>query len=143
MEVKEILNHGLTLAQADQLLDDIIEFPAVEARFQRLRPLTDFRKDDAEARVCKFASKKIYVCVWLLVLVLLFFGIARLVVMGTFDAHIHTHTHLSRGMDGMDGWMEWMNAWLYPRFESLCVYMYIIYTYMCTLHVLTTDLARV
>lgn len=53
MGVKEILNHGLTLAQADQLLEKVVEFPEINARFERIRPITDFRKDDAEARVCK------------------------------------------------------------------------------------------
>lgn len=53
MEVKEILNHGLTLRQADQLLDKTISFPEIGSTFERIRPITDFRKDDAEARVCK------------------------------------------------------------------------------------------
>lgn len=53
MEVKEILNHGLTLRQADHLLDKTISFPEIGSTFERIRPITDFRKDDAEARVCK------------------------------------------------------------------------------------------
>ena len=53
MEVKEILNHGLTLAQADQLLPKILDFSEINAKFERIRPITDFRKDDNEARVCK------------------------------------------------------------------------------------------
>ncbi|KAI5365217.1 hypothetical protein Slin15195_G047540 [Septoria linicola] len=55
MEVKEILNHGLTLAQADELLDKVVEFPEIDAKFERVRPITDFRKDDYEARV-------LYIC---------------------------------------------------------------------------------
>lgn len=54
MEVKEILNHGLTLRQADHLLDKTISFPEIGSTFERIRPITDFRKDDAEARVCKY-----------------------------------------------------------------------------------------
>lgn len=56
MEVKETLNHGLTLAQADELLDKVVEFPDIDAKFERVRPITDFRKDDYEARVCKYES---------------------------------------------------------------------------------------
>lgn len=48
-------NHGFTLDDADLLLDPIIEFPEINAAFERVRPITDFRKDDAEARV-------LYIC---------------------------------------------------------------------------------
>ena len=48
-------NHGLTLEDADRLLEPFVEFPDVGAIFGRIRPLTDFRKDDAEARV-------LYIC---------------------------------------------------------------------------------
>lgn len=48
-------NHGLTLEDADRLLDPIVDFPAIGAAFERVRPITDFRKDDAEARV-------LYIC---------------------------------------------------------------------------------
>lgn len=48
-------NHGLTLEDAERLLDPILHFPEMNMAFERLRPITDFRKDDAEARV-------LYVC---------------------------------------------------------------------------------
>jgi hypothetical protein len=48
-------NHGLTLEDADRLLEPIVDFPEVGALFERIRPLTDFRKDDDCARV-------LYVC---------------------------------------------------------------------------------
>ena len=50
-----MINHGLTLEDADRLLDPIIEFPEINTAFERLRPITDFRKDDTEARV-------LYIC---------------------------------------------------------------------------------
>lgn len=40
---------------ADGLLDPIVDLPEVGALFERIRPLTDFRKDDNEARI-------LYVC---------------------------------------------------------------------------------
>lgn len=49
------MNHGLTLEDADRLLDAVVDFPDLGAAFERVRPLTDFRKDDAEARV-------LYIC---------------------------------------------------------------------------------
>lgn len=48
-------NHGLTVEDADQLLDPVVDFPEIGAAFERVRPITDFRKDDAEARV-------LYIC---------------------------------------------------------------------------------
>lgn len=48
-------NHGLTLEDADHLLDLIVDFPDINAAFERVKPITDFRKDDAEARV-------LYIC---------------------------------------------------------------------------------
>lgn len=48
-------NHGLTIDDADRLLDPIVDFPDIGAAFERVRPITDFRKDDAEARV-------LYIC---------------------------------------------------------------------------------
>ena len=48
-------NHGLTIEDADRLLESIINFPDINAVFERVRPLTDFRKDDDEARI-------LYIC---------------------------------------------------------------------------------
>ena len=48
-------NHGLTVEDADRLLEPIVDFSEINAVFERIRPLTDFRKDDAEARI-------LYVC---------------------------------------------------------------------------------
>ena len=48
-------NHGLTLEDSDRLLEPIVDFPEIDALFERISPLTDFRKDDAEARV-------LYIC---------------------------------------------------------------------------------
>ncbi|CAK4034618.1 Hypothetical predicted protein [Lecanosticta acicola] len=44
-------NHGLTLDDADHLLEPNVTVPGVEAVFERVRAMTDFRKDDVEARV--------------------------------------------------------------------------------------------
>lgn len=54
MSTGTIKNHGLTLDDADRLLEAIVDFPGV-GLFERVRALTDFRKDDTEARV-------LYVC---------------------------------------------------------------------------------
>lgn len=48
-------NHGFTIEDADTLLDRIVTFPEINASFERLKPITDFRKDDAEARI-------LYIC---------------------------------------------------------------------------------
>ena len=48
-------NHGLTVDDADRLLDRVVHFPQIGAKFERIRPITDFRKDDAEARI-------LYIC---------------------------------------------------------------------------------
>ena len=48
-------NHGLTVEDADRLLESVVHFPRINATFERGRPITDFRKDDAEARV-------LYIC---------------------------------------------------------------------------------
>ncbi|KAK4507064.1 hypothetical protein PRZ48_000798 [Zasmidium cellare] len=48
-------NHGLTVEDADRLLDPIVDFPDIGSAFERVRPITDFRKDDAEARI-------LYIC---------------------------------------------------------------------------------
>ncbi|SMR53541.1 unnamed protein product [Zymoseptoria tritici ST99CH_1E4] len=48
-------NHGLTVDDADRLLDKIINIPERNSAFERLRPITDFRKDDSEARI-------LYIC---------------------------------------------------------------------------------
>jgi hypothetical protein len=50
-----IKNHGLTLDDADRLLEPIVDFPGEGFLFERLRPITNFRKDDTEARV-------LYIC---------------------------------------------------------------------------------
>lgn len=50
-----MINHGLTLEDADRLLDPIVDFPEVDSAFERIRPITDFRKDDNEARI-------LYIC---------------------------------------------------------------------------------
>lgn len=46
-----MINHGLTTADADRLLDPIVGFPEIDSAFERIRPITDFRKDDNEARI--------------------------------------------------------------------------------------------
>lgn len=46
-----MINHGLTAEDADRLLDPIVEFPEIDFAFERIRPITDFRKDDSEARI--------------------------------------------------------------------------------------------
>lgn len=46
-----MINHGLTIADAERLLDSVVEFPEIESAFERIRPITDFRKDDNEARI--------------------------------------------------------------------------------------------
>lgn len=50
-----MINHGLTPEDADRLLDPIVEFPEINATFERVRNITDFRKDDNEARI-------LYIC---------------------------------------------------------------------------------
>lgn len=51
MSTGPLKNHGLTLEDADRILDPVVEFPEINAVFERVRPITDFRKDDEEARV--------------------------------------------------------------------------------------------
>lgn len=46
-----MVNHGLTAEDADRLLDPIVDFPEINSAFERIRPITDFRKDDNEARI--------------------------------------------------------------------------------------------
>lgn len=48
-------NHGLTVEDADRLLEPIVDFPDKGLSFERVRPITDFRKDDMEARI-------LYIC---------------------------------------------------------------------------------
>lgn len=43
-------NHGLTVEDADRLLEPIVEFDN-GLLFERVKPITDFRKDDTEARI--------------------------------------------------------------------------------------------
>lgn len=50
-----MINHGLTAEDADRLLDAVVEFPEINSSFERVRPITDFRKDDNEARI-------LYIC---------------------------------------------------------------------------------
>lgn len=50
-----MINHGLTAEDADRLLDPIVQFPEIDSVFERVRPITDFRKDDSEARI-------LYIC---------------------------------------------------------------------------------
>lgn len=50
-----MVNHGLTAEDADGLLDRVVVFPEINAAFERIRPITDFRKDDNEARI-------LYIC---------------------------------------------------------------------------------
>lgn len=45
----------LTVEDADRLLDTTVVFPEINAAFQRLQPITNFRKDDSEARI-------LYIC---------------------------------------------------------------------------------
>ncbi|KAF2482000.1 hypothetical protein BDY17DRAFT_300073 [Neohortaea acidophila] len=45
----------LTVEDADRLLDTTVVFPDINAAFQRLQPITNFRKDDTEARI-------LYIC---------------------------------------------------------------------------------
>jgi hypothetical protein len=55
MSTGTIKNHGLTLDDADRLLEAIVDFPGAVDQFERVQPITDFRKDDTEARV-------LYIC---------------------------------------------------------------------------------
>ena len=50
-----MINHGLTIEDADRLLEPVVDLPDVDAVFERVRPITDFRKDDNEARI-------LYIC---------------------------------------------------------------------------------
>lgn len=43
-------SRGLTEADADKLLDKVVEFDDGQ-RFERLKPMTNFRKDDGVARI--------------------------------------------------------------------------------------------
>jgi hypothetical protein len=54
MGVGPLKNHGLTVDDADRLLEPIVEFEN-GLLFERIRPITDFRKDDTEARI-------LYIC---------------------------------------------------------------------------------
>ena len=54
MSVGPLKNHGLTVEDADRLLEPIVEFEN-GLLFERIRPITDFRKDDTEARI-------LYIC---------------------------------------------------------------------------------
>ena len=54
MSVGPLKNHGLTVEDADRLLETIVEFDN-GLLFERIRPITDFRKDDTEARI-------LYIC---------------------------------------------------------------------------------
>lgn len=46
-----MVNNSVTLEDADRILDAVVEFPDINAAFQRIRPITNFRKDDDEARI--------------------------------------------------------------------------------------------
>ena len=48
---QKMVNHSVTLEDADRLLDAVVEFPDINASFERIRPITNFRKDDHEARI--------------------------------------------------------------------------------------------
>lgn len=50
-------NHGLTVEDADRLLEPIVSFPTSNTAFERLQPITDFRKDDTEARILYICRK--------------------------------------------------------------------------------------
>lgn len=41
----------LTSEDADRIIPRILEFPDIQAKFERLKPITDFRKDEGEARI--------------------------------------------------------------------------------------------
>lgn len=51
-------NHGLTLEDAERLLEPTVSIPGIDASFERVQAITDFRKDDAEARVLFICRKK-------------------------------------------------------------------------------------
>ena len=46
-----MVNNSVTLEDADCILDAVVEFPDLNAAFERIRPITNFRKDDDEARI--------------------------------------------------------------------------------------------
>ncbi|PPJ59369.1 hypothetical protein CBER1_11708 [Cercospora berteroae] len=50
-------NQGLTVQDAEALLDAVVDFPDINARFERVRPITNFRKDDSEARILYICRK--------------------------------------------------------------------------------------
>ncbi|KAF2210315.1 hypothetical protein CERZMDRAFT_121797 [Cercospora zeae-maydis SCOH1-5] len=50
-------DQGLTVQDADALLDSVVDFPNISARFERVRPITNFRKDDSEARILYICRK--------------------------------------------------------------------------------------
>ena len=45
------MTQALTIEDADRILDVVVHFPEINASFERLRPITNFRKDDSEARI--------------------------------------------------------------------------------------------
>lgn len=45
----------MTVEYADSLIDPVVHFPDIDASFERIKPITDFRRDESEARI-------LYIC---------------------------------------------------------------------------------
>lgn len=45
----------LTVDYADSLIDKVVQFPEINASFERIKSITDFRRDETEARI-------LYIC---------------------------------------------------------------------------------
>lgn len=50
--------HSLTVEDADRLLEQRVCFPEHDAVFERVRPITDFRRDGGEARILYICERK-------------------------------------------------------------------------------------
>lgn len=51
-------NRSLTISDADSITDSIVQYSGIEGEFERVRPITDFRKDDTEARILYVYKRK-------------------------------------------------------------------------------------